>query len=298
MEKSSFFNSIGDDREYFAQDFAQYFASFIGNGVFPLPSTNLQIISNSNMTVTLKLGKSWIDGYFYINTDDLILPLENADGVLKRIDRVVIQFNTINRTITANIKKGTFASAPIAPTLQRDADVYELGIADIYINKGAVSIVQADITDLRANTSLCGIVHGVVQQLDTTTFFNQYQDWITSKKAQYNAELVDWTAEKQLQYNVWYDTNTQNFFDMFNTWYNTNTNTWTNDFNSWFNAVKGQLTTDVAGNLYTLITTLEQKVDSHWADNSKHIDRMLDPGTSKHYKLGILNGLLYYKEVL
>lgn len=35
MEKSSFFNSVSHDRTYKAEDWAEYFASFIGNGVFP-----------------------------------------------------------------------------------------------------------------------------------------------------------------------------------------------------------------------------------------------------------------------
>lgn len=34
MEKSSFFNSVSHDRTYKAEDWAEYFASFIGNGVF------------------------------------------------------------------------------------------------------------------------------------------------------------------------------------------------------------------------------------------------------------------------
>lgn len=37
MEKSSFFNSVSHDRTYKAEDWAEYFASFIGNGRFPRP---------------------------------------------------------------------------------------------------------------------------------------------------------------------------------------------------------------------------------------------------------------------
>ncbi len=44
MERSSFFNAeLVDekyDRTYNAEDFARYFASFIGSGIFPNP-TNL-----------------------------------------------------------------------------------------------------------------------------------------------------------------------------------------------------------------------------------------------------------------
>ena len=91
MERSSFFNAQMQgnsyDRVYLAEDFARYFASFIGNGVFPTPSTNLQVVAiNSNMTIKIKIGKAWINGYFYENTEDLTHVIEVADGLLNRIE--------------------------------------------------------------------------------------------------------------------------------------------------------------------------------------------------------------------
>ncbi|MEG2412559.1 MAG: phage tail protein [Clostridium sp.] len=217
MEKSSFFNAelVGDiyDRTYLAEDYAKYFSSFIGNGVFPNPSTNLQAIADStNMNITLKTGKAWINGYFYENTDILTLPISAADGVLNRIDRIVLRLDFLNREIKCYVKKGTFASTPVAQVLQRDADMYEIGIADIAVNKGAIKITQANITDLRQNNSLCGIVHGTVEQLDVTTLFNQYSAALSQKEAGFEAE-----------------------------------------FKTWFDSIKGQLSGDVAGNLQNQI---------------------------------------------
>lgn len=222
MEKSSFFNSINGDRKYKASDFAEFFNSLLTNGVFPNPSTNLQVIANNNMTVTLKLGKAWINGYIYINTDNLILNVDVADGVLNRIDRVVIRFDTAGRAIKAVIKKGAFASSPVAPILQRDVDGYELGIADIYIGKGAVSIVQANITDLRLNTTYCGVVNSLIQA-DTTAIFNQYQSWFNDKTGQYQTDITNMKSQFQ------------------------------NDFNTWFTSVQETLSGDVAGNLLNKI---------------------------------------------
>lgn len=184
--RSGFFNSVNGDRKYDAKRFAEYFASFIGNGVFPNPSNNLQVLSNDDMTVTVKAGKAWINGYILINDDDYILTLDPADGVLNRIDRIVARYDTVDREIRLEVKKGTFASSPVAPTLQRDADAYELGLADVYIAAGVVSVTQANITDLRFNTELCGIVKGTVDQIDTTDLFAQYQtafnDWFQELK--------------------------------------------------------------------------------------------------------------------
>ena len=102
MEKSSFFNSIqasdgSYDREYLAEDFAKYFSSFIGNGVFPNPSTNLQVLSNNDMTVSIDIGKAFINGYYYENTTKLVKTIDIADGVLNRIDLVVLRLDFTNR---------------------------------------------------------------------------------------------------------------------------------------------------------------------------------------------------------
>lgn len=191
MQKSGIFNSVNHDRVYLASDYASYFNSFISNGVFPNPATNLQVLSNSNMTVTVDAGKGWINGYFYLNDDVLILPIEVADGTLKRIDRIVIRMDTVNRSIVAVVKKGVFASTPVAPVLQRDADAYELALADVYVSAGVTTIAGAAITDQRMNTALCGWVNSLIQA-DTTAIFDQYQAWFAATAAAEQANFTAW----------------------------------------------------------------------------------------------------------
>ncbi|MGH4125091.1 MAG: hypothetical protein ACREV6_19420 [Clostridium sp.] len=269
MEKSSFFNSINGDRKYKANDFAEFFNSLLTNGVLPNPSTNLQVIANNNMTITVKMGKAWINGKIYINDSDLILPVSVADGVLNRIDRIVIRLDTLARNIKIIVKKGTFASVPVAPVLQRDADFYELGIADIYIARGATSISQANITDLRLNSVYCGWANSLMQA-DTTALFNQYQDWLNNRQAQYNKEVIDWTAEKHADFTTWEATSKQTYTDVLNKEVIDVAKIETDfqaSFTAWFNAIKGQLSTDAAGNLQLEINDLSAELDSHLADN-------------------------------
>ena len=243
MERSSFFNSVNGDRKYKAEDFASYFGSFISNGIFPNPGTNLQVVSNDNMTVTLKPGKGWINGYYYENTDDLILSIDVADGVLNRIDRVVARYDVMDREIRLEVKKGTFASSPVAPDLQRDADAYELAIADIKIGKGVASIVQADITDLRLSTELCGIVHGVVDQVDTEVLFQDYLSWINQKKNEFNTDLIGYKTLKQEEIDK--------IQDDFQT-----------DFVAWFNTIQDILDENAAGNLYLEIGKVKDEIEN------------------------------------
>lgn len=148
-------------------------------------------MAGDGMNVIVKAGPAWINGYCYENTSDLTLTIEAADGVLNRIDRIVIRLDTIGRAITTVVKKGTFASSPVAPSLQRDADAYELGIADITIAKGTVSISQVNISDIRLNTSLCGVVNSLIQ-VDTETLFAQYEAGMQQKEDEFSQQFIAW----------------------------------------------------------------------------------------------------------
>ncbi len=268
MEKSSFFNAVLDtngtpDRSYLAEDFAQFFSTFIGNGVFPNPSSQLQVVAiDNNMTIRIKSGFAWINGYMYQNTDDYILTLDVADGVLNRIDRVVLRLDFLERKIRRAVKKGDYGSNAVPKTLQRDADAYEIALADVYVNKGIISITQANITDLRLNKDLCGIVHGTVDQADTTAIFNQFQSWYSTTKTNYDADIAKWTEDKKTAFDNWYGTNTQAFLNQFNDWYGNNTTKWSDDFATWFDSIKGQLDGDMATALANKSIELENKINT------------------------------------
>ena len=177
MEKSSFFNAElvdGEyDRVYLAEDYARYFSSFIGNGVFHNPSTNLKVVaSGENMKITVKEGKAWINGYYYENDSDLTLVIDNADGVLNRIDRIVVCLDHLKREINVKIKKGDYSSSPTPKEITRNNDIYELALADVSVSNGIISIQNSNINDLRLSKELCGIVSGTVKEVDTTDVFN------------------------------------------------------------------------------------------------------------------------------
>ena len=186
MEKSSFFNAElvdGEyDRVYLAEDYARYFSSFIGNGVFPNPSTNLKVVaSGENMKITVKEGKAWINGYYYENDSDLTLVIDNADGVLNRIDRIVVCLDHLKREINVKIKKGDYSSSPTPKEITRNNDIYELALADVSVSNGIISIQNSNINDLRLSKELCGIVSGTVKEVDTTEVFNTYQHYLNER---------------------------------------------------------------------------------------------------------------------
>ena len=256
MEKSSFFNSVSHDRTYKAEDWAEYFASFIGNGVFPVPSTELQVVAGSGMNVTVRAGKAWINGYFYQNTGDLTVQLATADGQLNRIDRIVVQWNLTNRTITAKVKSSGFSASPSAPAVQRDADIFELVLADVFVAAGVTAITQSRITDQRLNTSLCGVVAAVVDQIDTAAFNAQLQAWFAEYESlseeQYNS-LASYMASLKLQGNVQYDAFEQHMAD-----FETQAAA---DFNAWFSGLQDVLDENAVTNLTNITNALDARVD-------------------------------------
>lgn len=256
MEKSSFFNSVSHDRTYKAEDWAEYFASFIGNGVFPVPSTGLQVVANDGMKLNVKTGKAWINGYFYFNTGDLAVELDTADGQLNRIDRVVVRWDLTNRVMSVKVKSSSFSASPTAPALQRDADVYELALADIYVGAGVTAITQSKITDQRLNTSLCGVVAAVVQQIDTAAFNAQLQAWFAEYQslsaAEYNT-LVSYMNSLKLQGNTQYEAFEQHMAD-----FETQAAA---DFNAWFNGLQNVLDDNAATNLLNITNALDARVD-------------------------------------
>lgn len=256
MEKSSFFNSVSHDRTYRAEDWAEYFASFIGNGVFPVPSTGLQVVVDNGMNLLLKAGKAWINGYFYNNTSDLTITIGTADGQLNRIDRIVVRWDLTNRIISAEVKSSAYSASPTAPALQRDADIYELALADVYVGAGVTAITQSNITDRRLNTSLCGVVAAVVEQIDTEAFNAQLQAWFAEYQslsaAEYNT-LVSYMNSLKLQGNTQYDAFEQHMADF--------EAQAAAEFNSWFNGLQDVLDENAAANLMNVTNALDARVD-------------------------------------
>lgn len=140
--------------------------------------------------------------------------------------------------------KGEYASTAVAPSLTRNAEVYELELCEISIPAGTTKITQSLITDKRLDKNLCGIVHGVVDQIDTTTLLKQMEDWFARFQESARGDLNDLEAE----------------------------------FDTWFQTIQGKLSEDIAGSLQLQIDTKVSK--SEWEESRKAI---LTEGTGEAY---------------
>ena len=275
MERCGFFdaNLVGEeyDRVYLAAQFAAYFASFIGNGVYAEHSNQLQVVAmpTPQMQVGVEKGQGWINGYWYENTDTMYLPIEVADGVLNRIDSIVLRLGFAERNMWLMVKKGTPAVSPTAPEVTRTADYYDLQLATVSIPASSIRITQAQIQDTRMNQDVCGWVTGVVEQLDTTTLFNQFETYFQEFKENNQADYEEWTETQKQAWLSWVSGQETDFTDWtdeqkeeYETWYATHIDQWQSDFDTWFENIKGQLGEDAAGNLQNQIDEHEARLNN------------------------------------
>lgn len=171
-----FFDSINGDRTYNADQISDYFLKLISNGVFATPSNAMQVQAATGLSVNVSAGWGFIQCKWVNNDNNYNVQLDAADSTFARIDRIVLKLDRSHehRYITIEAKTGTPAATPEPPELTRSGDVYELSLAQVAVAAGATTITQAEITDERADTSVCGYVTGLIDQIDTTNLFAQF----------------------------------------------------------------------------------------------------------------------------
>lgn len=278
-QECGFFNAqlVGEeyDRVYLAEQFAAYFASFIGNGVFGSSMQQLEVTANNDMTTNVLSGQAWINGWWYRNTDVYTLSHSVADGILSRIDIVVLRWDHSARDMYLTVIEGTPSANPIKPPIVRNADYYDLQLCEVSIPAGSIRITQAQITDTRLDNSVCGLVTGVVDQIDTTSLFTQfmtayqewkdnqqadYEDWTDARKAAYNqfvadteGDYTDFVNQSKQNYDDFVEESEQDYTDYttgkqeeFNTWYTTYLTAFQTAIEAWFENIKGQISEDAA----------------------------------------------------
>lgn len=158
------------DREYGSAEFREVMRKLVGNGVYADPANNMQVIPAGGMSVAVQPGYCWINGALGIVDEAETLTLDAASG--NRVDLIVARFDLslASRDIHLAVVKGTNGSNT-APTLTRNDSIYELQLARVQVS---ASISVSSITDTRYDDAVCGIVAGVIDQIDATDLFAQY----------------------------------------------------------------------------------------------------------------------------
>ena len=173
------------DSAFLRRVFAQYFS----DGIFYKPTSALQVVADTGMQVKVHPGAVHIQGAIGIEDAQRTLVVQAAES-LDRIDTVVarLDLSLAARDIDLYIVKGTAAASPQPPALTRDATVWELGLANLFVAKNTQTISQQRITDTRLDSARCGLVAQTIGALDTDPYYEQMDALIDDLRAAIEAE--------------------------------------------------------------------------------------------------------------
>ncbi len=202
MITSGFFNSVGDDRLYNAEQMTTYFEGLISDGVYSNVGEALKVNAAGGMDITVGTGRALVKLHWIKNDAILPLTISAADVQHARFDAVVLKcdLNDSSRSVTIEIKQGTPSAAPAYPEMLNTQAVKEMPLAFITVRKNATTINAADIQDARGSTA-CGWVTGLIKQVDTSELFTQYN---AAYKNMLN-QMQGWQQQQQAQFESWFN---------------------------------------------------------------------------------------------
>ena len=210
---ANFYNSQDGDRVYDASSMEEWLRPFFVTGVF---NGSLQVTADGTaMAVTVAPGYVNIKGKTRYFESANVLEIAPASGSFSRIDNIVVRRDDANRNIVLDVVTGTAAASPTPPAPTRTDSVYELVLARVTVGVGALNISQANITDKRPNTSVCGWVVSTVTEMDFSqfvaqfeAFFEQFKEGTLEDFTQWATEqeeaLAQWQENREANYEQWY----------------------------------------------------------------------------------------------
>ena len=181
------------DRAITSAPLRKLIKSLFSDGVLPNPSINLQVSAGNGMNVLVQPGFALCNGCLKLEETQRTLAVQASDTTYDRIDTVVMRLNDNDseRICDLYIVPGVPATNPVRPALTRDASIWEIGLADLFIVKNSTEISNQRITDTRYETARCGIISSI-SEFDTSTLYQQIQSDLSFFKEYEQAEFLTW----------------------------------------------------------------------------------------------------------
>ena len=178
---------------YDADDASGYLSTRL-SGVYSADE-DFAVTANGDLTVSVSAGQAWVRparfrGRSIILEQPETITLTAADTVRSRIDRLVLRYDAAAKKTGLTVLTGTPDSAsPTAPEITRTALVYDLCLADIRRLAGSTVVTAADITDTRADESVCGVMRDGVKGIPTAQLQAQALAMMTQLSTELHAKL-------------------------------------------------------------------------------------------------------------
>ena len=171
---------------YDADDASGYLATRL-SGVYSAEE-DFAVTAQGGLSVQVSAGQAWVHparfkGRSIIMEQPTTVVLTEADPVRSRIDRVVLRYDAAAKKTRLQVLDGTPGSAaPAAPAISRTELVYDLCLAEIRRPAGSTAVTAADITDTRADETVCGVMRDGVTGIPTGTLVQQWKAVIESMR--------------------------------------------------------------------------------------------------------------------
>ena len=184
---------------YDADDASGYLATR-QSGVYSAEE-DFAVSISGELSLTVSAGQAWVrpsrfKGRSIIMEQPTTLTLTAADPVRTRIDRVVLRYDAAARQTRLQVLEGTPDSAsPSAPAITRTALVYDLCLAEITRPAGSTAITAADVTDTRADETVCGVMRDGATGIPTAQLIAQWRAAQADLETQLRAQLAVLNAE-------------------------------------------------------------------------------------------------------
>ena len=287
-----FYNSLNGDRKYNAMHFSRLFDGIIRDGIFMSIGTCMMVTATEGMIVNVGIGRAWFNSTWSLNDAIMPLRLAESDLLLDRIDAIVLDVNT-NDNVRENqilIIEGTPSSAPQRPTLINEGNHHQYPLAYITVSGATDEVTQADITNM-VGTSSTPFVTGILETMDIDALIAQWgQQWTEWKQAieddnadwsaKERQEFEDWCAGQQNDMSDWID-NYQSELTLIQNGFIDFRNASESDFELWFEAVKGNLSTDAAGNLQNQINEIVEREFARYYDMVTKVTDVIKDASGK-----------------
>ena len=202
-----FFNAIKQtdgtyDRTYNADQMSGYFEGLVSDGVYENVGDAMQVIASGGMQVQVKSGRMLIDSKWLKNDAAYSIDITPAHVTLNRYTAIVARLDKPARTISIVAKDGENATEPVKPVISDTVSVKEMCLAYIYVGRGVTEITQSAIEDTRPDTNICGGVTGIIEQVDTSQLFLQWQTAYEEFYTKFTAQFNEWFTALTEQLNV------------------------------------------------------------------------------------------------
>lgn len=212
--KCGFFDSINDDRLYSAEEMNRPYKRVITNGVFATPegtpSDDLQVLAGTGRNIIVKAGEGLFGDKWFENPSDLVITVPANNDITPRIDSVIAQVDTWQSGRAGNIiyRTGDTNSNPQPPAINTDTNKIEYRLANIYVGAASQTIDQDVITDMRGSAE-CPWITSLIQQVDTSTLFTQWQTAYQNYYEDTTADFEEWQEQEQTAFEAFMESLTQ-----------------------------------------------------------------------------------------